>query len=178
MTVLAELADADRIGAIGVSNFSLTQLTAAQAALGTRPIAVNQVRYNLIDREEGDELRAYCARTGVILEAYTPLAHGLLTGRFLEPDSMPHANRRGSRRLDADHAESTFAQVRELATIAQEAEVPLAAVALRWLRRQGALPLFGASGPEQIDANLEAWATAVPDDVLDRADAITRSGHA
>ena len=177
MGVLAELAEDGRIGAIGVSNFTVPQLDEAQSALGPRKIAVNQIRYNLIDRDDGDELRDHCARAGVILEAYTPLAHGLLTGRFLTSESIPAANRRGSRRMDAEHAESTLAQVRDLATIAEKAEVNLAAVALHWVRRQGALPLFGASRPEQVDANLRAWATPVPDDVLDAADAVTRSAH-
>lgn len=171
------LADDGRIGAIGVSNFTVPQLDEAQSALGPRKIAVNQIRYNLIDRDDGDELRDHCARAGVILEAYTPLAHGLLTGRFLTSESIPAANRRGSRRMDAEHAESTLAQVRDLVTIAEKAEVTLAAVALHWVRRQGALPLFGASRPEQVDANLRAWATPVPDDVLDAADAVTRSAH-
>ncbi len=177
MGVFAELAESGKIGAIGVSNFDVPRLAAAQAALAPRRIAVDQIRYNLIDREEGDELREHCARTGVAIEAYTPLAHGLLTGRFLGSGSMPAANRRGSRRLDGEHAAATMGQVRALAGIARKAGVPLASVALHWLRRQGALPLFGASRPEQVDANLLAWGTPVPDEVLDAADAVTRPNH-
>ena len=60
----------------------------------------------------------------------------------------------------------------------EEADVPLAAIALHWLQRQGAAPIFGASRPDQVDANLAAWSTSVPGPVLDRAERIARGDRA
>lgn len=178
MGALAELLDDHRVGAVGVSNFTLPELEAAEAALAPHPVVVNQVRYNLLDREDGDPLREHCRAKGIWLEAYSPLAHGLLTGRYLTDGDIPAASRRGVRRFDAEHLAETLARARALDAIARRAGVPLAALALRWLRRQGALPLFGATRPEQVDANLAAWSVAVADDVLDAADAVTRDDRA
>ncbi|HKV89581.1 MAG TPA: aldo/keto reductase, partial [Thermoplasmata archaeon] len=62
-------------------------------------------------------------------------------------------------------------QIRDLA---KDADVPMASIALHWLRRRGAAVVFGASRPEQVDATLEAWRHRPSDTVLDRADAIAR----
>ncbi|MEM0129679.1 MAG: aldo/keto reductase [Thermoplasmata archaeon] len=176
MGELAAQVEAGRIRSVGVSNFSVAELEAAQAAFAPRAIAVNQVSYSLLDREDGDALLEHCARTGVRIEAYSPLYHGLLAGRPADPSRIPAAVRRGVLGLDPDHLPRTLAAARALRAIADRAGVPLAAIALHWLRRQGALPVFGASRPEQVDAALAAWATEVPPEVLDRADAASRDG--
>ncbi|MGI0067609.1 MAG: aldo/keto reductase [Thermoplasmata archaeon] len=178
MGVLAELADQKRIGAVGVSNFTLPQLEEAEAALAPHAVVVNQVRYNLLEREDGDPLREHCRAKGIWIEAYSPLAHGLLAGRYLADGEIPAAARRGVRRFDPEHLEATLARARALDALAKKAHIPLASLALHWLRRQGALPLFGATQPTQIDANLSAWATSVPEDVLEAADALTRDERA
>ena len=178
MQELQRIADEGRIRAIGVSNFTVPELEAAQAALAPRRIVANQVRYSLLDREEGDAVREHCARHGILLEAYSPLCHGLLAGRYLPTGEIPAAARRGVRLFDADHLPATLAAARKLAALAARAQVPLAAIALRWLRRQGALPIFGATSPDQVDANLAAWAAPVPPELLDAADEIARNERA
>ena len=177
-TALGALLDEGRIGAIGVSNFSVEELEAAQSALGTKKIVANQVRYNLIEREDGDPLRSYCRAHGVVLEAYTPLCHGLLAGRFLRDGTVPAAARRGVRAFAAENLPATIAQARAIERIAKDAGVPLASIAFHWLRNQGAAPLFGASRPEQVDANLEAWSVRPSPAVLEAADAVTAVEHA
>lgn len=178
MATLAALQDEGRIDAIGVSNFSVEELEAAQSALGKRSIAVNQVRYNLIEREDGDPLREYCRSHGVLLEAYTPLCHGLLTGRYLKDGAIPAASRRGVRSFSAEKIDATLERARALERLAKENGVPLSSIAFHWLRLQGAAPLFGASRADQVDANLAAWAIRPPRSVLEAADAITAGGHA
>ena len=178
MTTLGEILDEGRIDAIGVSNFSVNQLDAAQSALGPRHIGVNQVNYNLIEREEGDALQRYCRDHGVLLEAYSPLCHGLLAGRFLKEGAIPPSARRGVPAFGSDRVDRTIAKARELEALATAAKVPLASIALHWLRRKNAVPLFGASRPHQVDENLQAWDARPSTAVLESADAITAEGHA
>jgi len=179
MPALEALAQEGRVGAIGVSNFSVAELEEAARHLGTARIAVNQVRFNLLDRDEAEPVRAYCRKNGILLEAYTPLARGLLHGRYLDRGRVPADVRRMTQRLDdPDRLAMLLERARALRTLAAEAKVPLPSIALHWLRGQGAAPVFGASRPEQVDQNLAAWAIRPPDRVLARADAIARGDRA
>ncbi len=179
MEALEALWAEGKIGAIGVSNFGVGELEAAAGYLQKARLVVNQVRYNLFDRDEAEPVREYCARHGILIEAYTPLARGLLHGRYLEGKRVPAEIRRFAARLfDPGRLPELQARARDLSDLAQEAHVPMASLALHWLRRQGAVPVVGASEPGQIDSNLEAWAHRPTDAVLDRADAIARGDRA
>jgi aryl-alcohol dehydrogenase-like predicted oxidoreductase len=175
MEALEALRAEGRVRAIGVSNFSVEEMEEARAALRSSELAANQVRYNLFEREEGDPVLEYCRRNRIVVEAYTPLARGLLAGRFL--DGRPPARgdpRHGRGLFGADHFAEHARRAKALAELAREAEVPMASLALHWLRARGAAPVFGARGPEQVDTALEAWARRPSDAVLARADRVAR----
>ena len=177
LEALEELWDAGKTRAVGVSNFSLEELDSARESLHRTSVAVNQVRYNLIDRSEADPIRDYCRHHGILIEAYTPLGRGLLAGRYLEGGTIPAEVRRfGSSSVEGDRFPETVRRVRAIRDLATKASVPLASVALHWLLRQKVAPVFGASRPEQVDEVLSALAVRPPDDLLDRADEIARSG--
>ena len=179
MGALEDLWRQKKVGAIGVSNFSVEELEEAGRHLGEARIAVNQVEYNLFYREEGDAVREYCAKQGILIEAYTPLARGLLHGRYADGRRVPAEVRRFAHRLfEGDRLPEILTRVRRLGDLATEAQVPLASIALHWLERRGALPVVGMSRPEQVDANLAAWAARPSDAVLARADAIARGADA
>ncbi len=179
MPALEALWKEGRIGTIGVSNFSVEELEAAQAALTEARVTVNQVRYNLFDREDADPIRDYCRAQGILLEAYTPLARGLLAGRYLTGKGLPAEVRRyAQRKLAPLRLPNLLERARALAALAEEAKVPLASIGLHWLERQGAAPVVGMSRPEQVDANLAAWAARPTAAVLERADAIARGDRA
>jgi len=168
-----------KVGAIGVSNFSVEDLEAAAKGLTEARIVVNQVRFNLFDRDEAEPVRDYCRSRQILLEAYTPLARGLLHGRYLDGKTVPSEVRQFAHRLfEPDRLPGILERARALRSLAREAEVPLASIALHWLERQGAAPVLGMSRPEQVDSNLAAWAVRPPDAVLDRADAIARGERA
>ncbi len=168
-----------RIGAIGVSNFGLEELEEASRHLTETRIAVNQVQYNLFDREEADPVREYCRAHEILIEAYSPLARGLLHGRYLDKEKPTAEFKRFvQRQKETDPLPELLARTRALRELATEAGVPLGSIALHWLRRNGAAPIVGASRPEQVDGNLAAWFTRPPDPVLDRADAIARGDRA
>ncbi len=174
MAALETLWKEGKIGAIGVSNFSVEQLQAARSALKETDIVVNQVLYNLLERADGEEVLPYCRKERIIVEAYTPLARGLLAGRYLT-GSVPvgPARETGLR----DRLDEVQAVARALNELARDAQVPMASLALHWLAQRGATPLVGASSPEQLDSTLAAWATRPTEAVLARADAIAL-GHA
>jgi aryl-alcohol dehydrogenase-like predicted oxidoreductase len=179
MPALEALWKEGKVGAIGVSNFSEEQLEEAARHLADARIVVNQVRYNLFDRDEADPVRAYCSKNGILLEAYTPLARGVLSGRYLDRQRVPADVRKFANRLfEPERLPAILDRAREIRELARSAGVPLASVALHWLRRQGAAPVFGASRPEQVDEDLAAWAVRPADSVLAKADRIARGDRA
>jgi aryl-alcohol dehydrogenase-like predicted oxidoreductase len=171
MEALEDLWKEGKIGAIGVSNFTTDQIVEARAALKETDVAVNQVLYNMLERADGDEVLAYCRKEGIIVEAYTPLARGLLAGRYLSGTVPAGAGRSVGVR---ERLPRMQAMARQLHALAEEAGVPMASLALHWLSTRGVAPLFGASQPEQVDEVLTAWAARPSAAVLARADAITR----
>jgi aryl-alcohol dehydrogenase-like predicted oxidoreductase len=164
-----------KIGAVGVSNFSVEEIRAAQSALREAPLVVNQVKYSLLAPADGDAVIDYCRQEGIVVEAYTPLARGILAGRYLDGKAPPPEVRRFARDLfEVDRFQEVVVKARAIRELAREADVPMASIALHWLRRRGAAPVFGASRPAQIDEILEAWSHRPSERVLDAAEAIAR----
>ncbi len=90
MRAMEILVDRGVVKHIGVSNFSLGQLRAAQAAMSKYPVVSNQVLYNLNSREIEDDLLPYCQQQNVTIIAYTPLDDGRLAtkSRFRRSQGM------------------------------------------------------------------------------------------
>ena len=179
MAALEALWKEGKIGAIGVSNFSVEEMEEASRHLAEAKIVVNQLRYNLFLREDVDPVQEYCRSHGILVEAYSPLARGLLLGRYLDGGRVPREVRDFAHRLfEPDILPEMRARGQALRDLASDAKVPLGSIALHWLRKMGAAPVFGASRPEQIDSILSAWAVRPTDRVLDRADRIARGERA
>ncbi len=179
MGTLEALWKEGKVGAIGVSNFTVDELEEAGRHLSSTRIAVNQVHYNLLNRDEGDAVRAYCRAHGILIEAYTPLARGLLHGRYLDGGRVPAEVRRYAHRLfEPDRLPQILERARALRALATEAGVPLASIALHWLADQGAAPVVGMSRPEQVEENLRAWSVRPSARVLARAEALARGDRA
>jgi aryl-alcohol dehydrogenase-like predicted oxidoreductase len=172
MRAIEELWKEGKVGSIGVSNFSVPQMVEARAALRETDVVVNQVLYNLIERADGDEILPYCRKEGILVEAYTPLARGLLVGRYLSGTVPIGPARSTGLRERLPEVQAIARQLRDLAL---EAKVPMASLALHWLSERGVAPLFGASRPDQVDQVLAAWAARPSTAVLARADSIAQS---
>ena len=168
-----------KIGAIGVSNFTVEELEEAARHLSEARIVVDQVRYNILDREEGEPLRDYSRRNGMLVEAYTPLARGLLHGRYLDGGPIPNEVRRYSQRLfEPDRLPTILERARRLRELAQRERMPLASIALHWLGARGAAPGGGLSRPAPVEGNRRAWSGRPSARVLAEADAIARGDRA
>jgi len=158
--VLRELereVDEGRIRAIGVSNFSLRQLERARSYMRKHDIASNQVEYNLLRRKVERELIPYCQREGITVIAYSPLAQGLLTGKY-GPGRMPGGlQRRMMMSLFFGYGGVSWDPVGRVRELAEKKGVRPAQIALAWLiSKPGVVAIPGAKNPDQLRSNAGA----------------------
>jgi len=95
MNRMADLVEEGLIGGIGVSNYTLEQTVASNETLKKRglKLASNQVEYHLLERRiESNGLMEYCNAEGIKLIAYSPMAMGVLTGKYT-PENPPKGTR-------------------------------------------------------------------------------------
>jgi L-glyceraldehyde 3-phosphate reductase len=148
---------------VGISNYDAAQTTAAAAILrelGT-PLLIHQPSYSMLNRWiERDRLLDALAAAGAGCIAFSPLAQGLLTDRYL--DGIPADSRvRTSPFLnESDLTGATLAKVRALAEVAARRGQSLAQLALAWALRDPRMTslVIGASSVAQLEANVAALA--------------------
>lgn len=144
---------------IGISNYNRQQTEKAAKILQElkTPFIINQIRYSMLDRSiERDGLKDYAAQNGIGLIAFSPLAQGLLTDRYL--NGIPEDSRiRTDGRFLKENAltPELISKLSALNEIAKQRGQSLAQMALSWVLRDDALTsvLIGASKPEQIAEN-------------------------
>lgn len=148
---------------VGVSNFDLARWRAAEAALGVRVLS-NQVQHSLAVRRFADPLLDWARANGRVVIAYSPLAQGLLSGRY-GPGNVPGGVRRGNPLLlpeNLDRAAHLLATLREVATAH---DVTPAQAALAWtVRHPNVVAIPGAASVAQLEANAQAGDLELADD--------------
>ncbi|ACU39985.1 aldo/keto reductase [Actinosynnema mirum] len=143
----------------GISNYSAEQTAEAARVLrelGT-PLLIHQPSYSMFNRWSEDGLYDVLAEVGAGSIAYSPLAQGLLTNRYL--GGVPEGSRAagGSPFLKSDAiTEEKLAKVRALGAIAEGRGQTLAQLAIAWVLRNATSALVGASSPEQLADNVAA----------------------
>lgn len=148
---LAELVRAGLTSAVGVSNYSIAEMTKIHGELAKRgvPLASNQVEYSLLRRvPETSGLLAACQRLGVVLLAYSPIGQGRLTGKYSAANPPP-----GKRSFSAHPMAEVDAVVAVLRQIGDAHDRTPSQVALRWLIDKGTVPIPGAKNEEQAREN-------------------------
>ncbi|WP_347404105.1 aldo/keto reductase [Nodosilinea sp. P-1105] len=161
MQALATEVKRGRIGAIGVSNYSAQQMREAHGYLAAQgvPLAVNQVQYSLLHRNiETNGVLETARQLGVTILAYSPLAQGLLTGKYTPEANLKPA---GARWLNPRFSESGLTKlmplIQALQAIGETYDRTPAQVALNWLVAQGnVLPIPGAKNARQASQNAGA----------------------
>jgi len=136
MDAMADLVEAGKIRAVGVSNYNAEQMRRAHARLAKRgiPLASNQVKYNLLDRTiEQNGVLAAAEALGITIIAYSPLEMGLLTGKFhADPgllDSRPWRRRKKLR----ERLAITQPLIDRMATLAENYDATITQIGLNWL---------------------------------------------
>jgi aryl-alcohol dehydrogenase-like predicted oxidoreductase len=184
MREMAKLLRAGKIRSIGVSNFSARAMEAAHAALAAEgiPLASNQVRFNLLDRRiESNGILEAAKRLGVTIIAYSPLAQGVLSGRFhQDPGSAAKIStmRRMTGRLGAASLARSRPLVEELVAIGRAHGVSASQVSLAWTVRfhgDSVVAIPGASRPEQAEKNAAAGELALSPKEMARIDELSRA---
>ena len=147
------------IKAVGVSNYSVDQMRKAHKLLGDRgvPLAVNQVRYSLITRQiETQGLIAAARELDITILAYSPLAQGLLTGKYT-PEQPPTGARTVDGRFKPEGLRKLAPVTNLLRQYANVHDKTMAQVALNWLTAQeGVIPIPGAKTAKQATDNAGA----------------------
>lgn len=156
MDALADAVEAGKTRAVGVSNYSPSQMRRAHAALKARgiPLASNQVEFSLLHRNaEKNGLLDLCRELGVTLVAYRPLTSGLLSGKYA-PENPPTGLRR--RMYNRSYLQRTMPLVDQLREIARRRGKTTSQIALNWILCKGALPIPGAKSARQAEENAGA----------------------
>lgn len=180
MQVLSDMVAAGKILYYGVSEWSPVQLCKAFSAikeLHLRPLSVIQPQYNMVDRYIEDEIIAICAENGAGIVPFSPLAQGLLTGKYRKGQPLPAGSRathQADRQINNLLTDENLTKVDELANVADGLGVSLSVLALAWILRlpQISSVITGASQPEQLEANIAASGLRLPQDALDEIERI------
>jgi aryl-alcohol dehydrogenase-like predicted oxidoreductase len=144
------------VGEAGVSNYSLARWRAAEAALGSRVLS-NQVRYSLVAREPERDLIPFAQAQDHVVIGYSPLAQGLLSGRYT-PNSPPSNRLRAASPLFLpDNLERAGELISTLREVADAHAITPAQAALAWaIRSPAVVAIPGASSVEQLERNVAA----------------------
>lgn len=164
---------------VGISSYSAERTAAAKAAarsLGT-PLVIHQPAYSILNRWVEDGLTGVLRQEGMGAIAFTPLAQGLLTDKYLGDGTADRAQQRSS--LPGGRlSEHGLSALRSLDVIAKERGQSLAQMAIQWVLRDPVVTsaLIGASRPAQLDENLAALnGPAFDTEELERIDALSDS---
>jgi aryl-alcohol dehydrogenase-like predicted oxidoreductase len=181
MDAMADLVEAGKIRSVGVSNFSAERMRRAHQALKKRglPLAANQVHYSLLHRDiETNGVLETAKELGVTITAYTPLASGLLTGKYHKNpellDSRPWFRRAMFRR----QLEASRPLVNALEEIGSQYNATPAQVALNWLihfKGDTVVTIPGATKARQAEESAGAMKFRLSDDEMARLDELSRT---
>ena len=155
MPGMRELLDTGVIGAAGVSNYSLARWKKADAALG-RPVISNQVHFSLAHPDALDDLVPFAERENRIVIAYSPLAQGLLGGKY-SVENRPGGVRAANPLFAPENLRRVEPLLQTLRDVAADVGAKPAQVALAWLiALPGVVAIPGASSVEQLEFNVAA----------------------
>lgn len=192
LQILDDLTRQGKILYSGVSEWTAPQIAHAadlSRAHGWQPLASNQPQYSLLARGIEKEVVPLCEREGIGQVVFSPLAQGLLTGKY-KPGQPPPAGSRAADpkqnqflqrgELDAyvhDRVrvdEALLTRIQKLVPLAQEAGLSMSQLALAWILRQSDVSsvIIGASRPEQIDDNAAASGVRLTPEIIARTEAV------
>ena len=152
------------VGEVGVSNYSLDRWRAAEAALGSRVLS-NQVRYSLVARSPERDLIPFAESQDHLVIAYSPLAQGLLSGRYHRDSLQANRVRAASPLFLPDNLERAGELISTLREVADAHGVTPAQIALAWaIHSPAVVAIPGASSVEQLERNAAAADVELADD--------------
>jgi aryl-alcohol dehydrogenase-like predicted oxidoreductase len=163
-----------KIRAVGVCNAGEKDI---QELVKFEDIVVNELPYNLIWRPIEFKIKQECIKKNISILCYSPLANGLLTGKFACADEVPQGRARtrhfSSKRPKTRHGEDgrekeTFEAIEKLRQICDKINEPMSNVALSWLLSKSGVAsvLFGARNAQQVKQNIKAAELKLTPDII------------
>ncbi len=180
LSVLSDMVRAGKILYYGVSEWSPVQITEAihlAKENGFAPLSVVQPEYNMVDRYVEDEILGICDHYGVGVTPFSPLAQGLLTGKYRKGQPLPAGSRatwQADRQINNLLTEENLDKVEKLLRVAEEVGVPLSVLSLAWILRREEISsvITGASKKSQLLSNVAASGLEIPESALDEIEGI------
>jgi len=179
MRALSDVVAQGKARYVGFSEWTAPQIQAAIDLPGVVRFTSSQPQYSMLWRKPEHEVIPLCAANGISQIVWSPLAQGVLTGKY-QPGQAPPKDSRASSEAMNDFmnpqlmSDATLTAVQRLVPIAGDLGVSMAQLALAWVLRQPnvASAIIGASRPEQVTDNAGASGLKLSDDVLARIDAV------
>ena len=167
--------DRGKILYYGVSEeWSAARLERAQRIIserGLHPMTVVQPQYHMMDRYIEHEIIETCERYGIGITPFSPLAQGLLTGKYRKSQPLPEGSRatwQSDHQINDLLTEENLDKVEALRSVADGLGLPMPVMALAWILRLPVISsvIVGASKPSQLESNLAASGVELPADEM------------
>jgi len=179
MEALTELVRQGKVRYIGFSEWPVEKISEALELAGVEKFVSSQPQYSMIWRGPERDIIPFCAEHGISQIVWSPLAQGVLTGKYKPGQPPPAGSRATSKEMnyffdDRLLSEQLLAQVQEVAGIAKELGISMAQLALAWVLREPnvASAIVGASRPKQVEDNAAASGIDLDGATLARIDEI------
>ncbi|HUD81677.1 MAG TPA: aldo/keto reductase family protein [Patescibacteria group bacterium] len=177
METLTEVVRAGKARYIGFSEWTPDQIRAGLAVADTTKFVSSQPQYSMLWRGPEQEIFKLCEENGISQIVWSPLAQGVLTGKY-KPGQQPPANSRAANSemngfMDQLMKDEVLIAVQKLQPIADEVGCSMSQLALAWVLRRGEVSsaIIGASRPEQVIQNVAAAEITLSPDILKAIDA-------
>lgn len=179
LRAMDDLVRQGKVNYIGVSEWTAEQITEAVRLADQRlldRIVVNQPQYSMLVRKIEEEVIPVSEKHGIGQVVWSPLAQGVLTGKYKKNEDAPKDSRAKTENQSIQGllTDDNLDKVEQLSGVARELDVSMPQLALSWILRQSnvASTLVGASRPEQIRENAKASELKLDTETINRIDAI------
>ena len=145
--------------------------------LGLYPISVIQPQYNMIDRYIEHEIMGTCRKYGIGITSFSPLAQGLLTGKYKKGQPYPEGSRathQEDKQINNLLTDDNLAIVDELTKVANDLGTNVSILSMAWILQHSEIScvIAGASNSSQLENNIKASGFVIPQDAMNRIEEI------
>lgn len=183
MEALSEVVRAGKVRYVGFSEWPADRIQAAIDIAGVERFVSSQPQYSLLHREPEQEVIPLCADNGISQIVWSPLAQGVLTGKYLPDQPSPPGTRATSDEMgefiQGLMKPKLLGAIQQLKSLADEAGLTLSQFALAWVLREPnvASAITGASRPEQVRENAGASGREVDPQLFVQAEGLIAGAH-
>lgn len=181
MQALSDLVTQGKILYYGVSeSWTATRIMEAEKIISERklhPLTVVQPQYHMMDRYIEHEIIGVCEQYGIGITPFSPLAQGLLTGKYKKGQPYPEGSRathQADKQINNLLTDENLDKVEKMTKIAENLNLSMSVFALAWILNKKIISsvITGASKPEQLESNLAASGVELTAEVMNEVDDI------